>query len=341
MELLDQVGRLLTRWKRTDLVRLLKRSSCNLNVSDNYGGRLFSLLTTAEIYSPVEDYEKLEQLSQEDQALILKAFLAVNPPKDHGVEIRSIEFFLLTETLEQDVLTDEEIIKDIEAQRSLLIAVATGGPRIKDVNDEYKTRRERIREALKSRSLRDPNPYGDLWSWYGKWSSGDLPSYLSRRKYITELYEPTLRQLRNEYPVQTGGIFDEPTGWTRVDRGIGEIRERLANARTEEQYQAIGLLCREVLISLSNTVFDPSVHGTLDGVIPSETDFKRMIEAYLVRELTGSGNEAARRHAKASLDLANDLQHRRTAAFQDAALCAEATAAVVNLVAIISGQRNP
>jgi hypothetical protein len=57
-------------------------------------------------------------------------------------------------------------------------------------------------------------------------------------------------------------------------------------------------------------------------------------------ELAGGINEAARRHAKATLDVANDLQHRRTATFRDAALCAEATTSVINLVAIISGRRN-
>ena len=38
--------------------------------------------------------------------------------------------------------------------------------------------------------------------------------------------------------------------------------------------------------------------------------------------------------------LTNDLQHHRTATFRQAALCAEATASVVNLVAIISGRRD-
>jgi hypothetical protein len=35
------------------------------------------------------------------------------------------------------------------------------------------------------------------------------------------------------------------------------------------------------------------------------------------------------------------LQHKRTATFRHAALCAEATVAVINLVAIVSGQRDP
>ena len=52
-------------------------------------------------------------------------------------------------------------------------------------------------------------------------------------------------------------------------------------------------------------------------------------------------NAIARRHAKASLDLANELQHQRTAAFRKAALCAEATASVVNIIAILSGVRDP
>jgi hypothetical protein len=65
-----------------------------------------------------------------------------------------------------------------------------------------------------------------------------------------------------------------------------------------------------------------------------------MIEAYINKELAGSTNEASRRHAKAALDLANDLQHKRTAHFRQAALCAEATNSVMNLIAIISGRRD-
>jgi hypothetical protein len=66
-----------------------------------------------------------------------------------------------------------------------------------------------------------------------------------------------------------------------------------------------------------------------------------MIEAYIAVELAGATNEASRKHARAAFDLANELQHRRTANFRLAALCAEATVAVINLVAIVSGQRDP
>jgi hypothetical protein len=126
-----------------------------------------------------------------------------------------------------------------------------------------------------------------------------------------------------------------------VDRGVEKFRHAIETATREEDFQGVGLLCREVLISLAQAVYVTERHPTSDGVEPSETDAKRMLEAYMMHELAGGRNEAARRHAKAALDLANDLQHRRTAGFRDAALCTEATSAVVNLIAIISGRRDP
>ena len=239
-------------------------------------------------------------------------------------------------------MTDDELIEEIEAQRSLMITVSTGGYNsIQYVNAEYKDRRQRIREALAQRGIEDPNPFFDLWRWYGKWSSGDLPSYQSRRMYVADLYDPLIDRLRRG-KIQIGSeLFDQPTGWTKVDRGIDGIRSRLETASNEEEFQTVGLLCRETLISLAQAVYDPELHVASDGINPSKTDAKRMLEGYVSRELAGSANEEARRHARAALDLTNSLQHRRTASFRDAALCAEATIAVVNLIGIVSGHRNP
>ena len=86
--------------------------------------------------------------------------------------------------------------------------------------------------------------------------------------------------------------------------------------------------------------YDSEKHFTEDGTQPSETDAKRMLNAYIWTELAGGPNEGVRRHAKAALTLANDLQHHRTATRRQAALCAEASTSVVNLLAIISGRRD-
>jgi hypothetical protein len=234
-----------------------------------------------------------------------------------------------------------DLIQLIDAQKNLMIAVSTGGPRIQETNDEYKQRRLEIKAALLRKQLDDPNPYSDLWAWYGKWSSGDLPSYQSRRLYIGELYQPLLDKLEIEDIEHPAEPTFEDTGWVKVDRGVDSIRVRLENAKTEQEYQTVGFLCRETLISLAQSVYDPFTHKPIDGTEPSQTDAYRMLEAYFTAELAGRANEALRRHAKASLVLANALQHDRTARFRDAALCAEATRTVVNIAAIISGKRDP
>lgn len=237
-------------------------------------------------------------------------------------------------------MTDDELAEEFEAQQSLMSAVSTGGPRIQDRNREYTERRARLMEELRRRGLTDPNPHNDLWAWYGRWSKGDLPTYQSRRNYLTEMYQPLIDQIKLGATGTGARIFEEPTGWPRVDRGVDEIRHRLDQAENEEQFQAVGLLCREVLISLAQVVYDPQRHPPEDGVNPSATDAKRMLDSYLVAELPGAPNEGLRRHAKAALSLANDLQHHRTATYRQAALCAEATTSVVNLIAIISGRRD-
>ena len=237
-------------------------------------------------------------------------------------------------------MTDEDLITEIEAQRSLMVAVATGGPRIQEVNDQYSERRERISTELRRRALGDPNPFPDLWSWYGRWSSGDMDKWAQRRAFLSEMYRPLIEEIRSGPGTGRVEVFGEPTGWPRVDRGIYEIRKRLEDAENEEHFQAVGLLCRETLISLAQVVYDPKSHSSPEGGTVSETDAKRMLDQYIAVELAGGPNEGIRRHAKAALTLANDLQHHRTANYRQAALCAEASISVVNLVAIISGRRD-
>lgn len=233
-------------------------------------------------------------------------------------------------------MTNEELIAALEDLRNQLIAVATGGPRINEVNDRYQRSFANVAAELARRRIDNTITYGNLWDWYGRWSTGDLPTYQSRRDFIGAIINPIVNRIRtgrNEEP--------QPTGWHRVDRGVGELRDRLAAATTEEQFQTVGLLGRESLISLAQALYDPARHPTLDGVNASPTDAKRMLEAFIAVELAGGANEEARRHAKSALEFAVALQHRRTASFRDAALCVEATTTVVNVVAIVAGRRDP
>jgi hypothetical protein len=232
-------------------------------------------------------------------------------------------------------MTDDELLTLIEKLRSTMIAVATGGPRISDVNDEFQKDHRFLTSELAARGLDNPSPYGDLWQWYGKWSA-DIPGYAPRRAFVANLFSPLIARIQLK-----GSVEIEATGWARVDRTIREATHRLPHARNEEQFQTIGLLCREALISLAQEVFDATRHPTEPGVQVSPTDFKRMIQAYIAVEMSGSAAEEIRKHARTALDLALRLQHQRTAGFRDAAICVEATSSVINIIAIGSGRRDP
>jgi len=264
----------------------------------------------------------------DDEVLLsLSDHLKVDRPKD-------------SDKMSVSVSKVKGVIKEVELQKGLMISVATGGPRIQQVNSEYKERRLKILPILQEIGVQDPNPFGDLWNWYGKWSDGSLPSYHSRRIYIAELFQPLLDNLMllTQRKITE---YVEPTGWVRVDRNIEKIIHLLGTAANEEDFQAVGLLCRESIISLAQAVYSPELHQSVDGINPSETDAKRMLDNYIASELAGSPNEEIRKYSKNAYQLAVFLQHKRSASFRQAALCVEATRSLINIVAIISGHRDP
>ncbi|MES0098116.1 hypothetical protein [Mesorhizobium sp. M0019] len=232
-------------------------------------------------------------------------------------------------------MTDPELLALLDKLRAVMISVATGGARIGEVNNEFQEDYRTVADELRNREIENPLPYSDLWQWYGKWSA-DIAGYGPRRAYVADLFAPLISRVRASRVAET-----PPTGWARVDRTIVDARERLSRAKTEEQFQAIGLLCREALISVAQEVFDPTKHPTEADVRVSTTDYKRMIEAYVAVEMRGGAAEEVRKHARTALDLALRLQHQRTAGFRDAAICIEATSAVVGIIAIVSGRRDP
>ena len=79
MESLEGVRKLLRFRNRPDLAHLLKRSLITFDESDSYGSYLYSRLTTAEIYSPIEEYDQLSKLGDEDRQAVLNVLLEVYP----------------------------------------------------------------------------------------------------------------------------------------------------------------------------------------------------------------------------------------------------------------------
>lgn len=279
--------------------------------------------------------EALESLPDYERKRIVEALVASVPKEERPRE--SVERVQFVERGEA-IATSDALVPELILLREQMIDVAVGKKRIQDVDDYYRARHRRVRAVLAERGLEDPNQFADLWAWYRKWSA-ECSQYKERRAFVRSLYDGLLRTL-------CGGDKKlaeprEPTGWERVDRTVEKTANALLRARNEEDFQVVGHQCREVLISLAQAVYDPAAHETPDGVKPSATDAKRMFEAYINSVLPGESNEVARKYAKSGFDLANVLQHRRTATARDAGLCAEATFSVVNLIAILAGRRAP
>ncbi|WJI61348.1 hypothetical protein NLY43_22355 [Mesorhizobium sp. C416B] len=231
------------------------------------------------------------------------------------------------------------LLPDLLIHREMMIAVATGARPIQEVEDYYGARQARLIQACAAAGIPYENPHEGLWDWYRFWKDSNLATYAERRGYVRKLFAGPIAsaagRVNNPGPV----VEREPTGWERVDRSLGRARTGFSGASVEEDWQAVGLVCREVLISLGQAVYVDGVHEPEDKVKPSPTDAKRMLEAYVRHTLPGDGYKEVRTHARAAVDLAVHLQHRRTATRQMAALCLEATSSAVAVVAIIAGQK--
>ena len=231
----------------------------------------------------------------------------------------------------------DKLIDGISYLRNILVSVSTGGERIQNVEIQYKKAFNFVDKALQRLNIKNPNPFRDLWEWYGQWHSS-LPSYRDRRAYIGEMYNPIMELLEETVNPESVSVTVDLTGWERIERSINEIRMRQNEAKTEEQFQVVGLLCRETIISLGQAVYDKDKHPSVDGIEISKTDTKRMLESYIAVELSGSSNESFRRYAKITVDLANEVTHKRSASKKEAAICATATISLINLIGTIEGR---
>lgn len=311
--------------QRFDLSMLLRHCRTAMVESEVDNGFFADLIDEAIIEAPTPIDEALKKLPSQDRKRLAEAIATAYPNRKAAddIVVRS------TDAAETGAAA---LLSELLIHRAMMIDVATGGARIQDVDDYYRAREVRIRQAIPEGVTYD-NPHADLWAWYRHWSA-ELPQYRDRRFYIRQLFSPAIEAVakRSWLPSEPR----EATGWERVDRALSKARSQLETASAEEDCQAIGLLCREVIISLAQAVYDPTIHESLDGVRPSETDANRMLEAYIAHVFPGASNKEVRSHHRASLALALNLQHRRTATRQLAALCVEATASTTAVVSIIA-----
>ena len=128
----------------------------------------------------------------------------------------------------------------------------------------------------------------------------------------------------------------EPTLWQKVDRQVAAMRDQVARAESEEGYQAVGHLGREVMISLAQAVIDPAEAIGEDGKAPSDTNAARLLNAYIGKTLPGGGNEALRKAVRGAVQATSAVLHDRRATPKDASLIAELVSTSVRLMHILA-----
>ena len=325
--LLSSAIEFLDSLQRRDLSTLL--SDCELEIHEEEKDAHFwnETVAVATVHAPAPVDRVLQDMPDYEKKRIAEAIFAQQSLKSDSFNVRHLPD---KKASEQSVLLSEILL-----HQQTMIAVATGQGRIQDVNDHYKAREFRLSKKLPKEIY--SNPHKDLWDWYKFWKQ-QYSSYSERRAYVRQLFAKAIDHVAKR-PAITLVADRESTGWERVDRAIQKARSVFSEAKVEEDFQTIGLLCREVLISLAQAVFDPQIHRTLDGVVPSSTDANRMLEAFIASEVAGGSDKELRAHIRASLALALNLQHRRTANRMQALLCLEATSSASEVVRIVSKEK--
>lgn len=101
--------RILTQRNRKDLAELLVGSNDELDVTNSFGSKNFSLLSTYRISSPFSKYELLNGLPEKDKEEILKAILLIYPVRDHDPEVRWVEYLPNLSADENSVVSSDAL----------------------------------------------------------------------------------------------------------------------------------------------------------------------------------------------------------------------------------------
>ncbi len=101
---IEKLRKILISKERVDLADLFIHSRSFLNESSSFGTKLYSILSTFDVYSPVSYNEKLLRLNEFDKSLIFKSIRQIYPLKEDAPEITCINYYVDFELDEIDLV---------------------------------------------------------------------------------------------------------------------------------------------------------------------------------------------------------------------------------------------
>lgn len=185
----------------------------------------------------------------------------------------------------------------------------------------------------------DP-PFRDFSSFRSHWMRNDgYGSWQARRDILDEIFEP-LHKILDER--EAGSIASSlataisphrVTGWPRVDEEISELRRHFESASTQQDYSNVGNDCVSTLEALSAAAYDHASHGRPGEDEPPVAKTKDRLDRVIEVSLVGKENAYLRKLARASIELAQAVKHRReTATRTEAGVAADAVILLANMV---------
>lgn len=319
------------------LIEIIKKSDCEL--------RQLRLGVIGSARRSIDGYKLVFKLRQSDYNKILLSAseyesILLNAVANLGFNDRifTVKFVVMLEYAIDWIALPPEVDKTyilemLEWEKNVLIEVGTGTP-IDEYNDDYKKCHKEMTQTLKDICLIHINNFSDLRSWH-KYYKKNLSSYADRRAYIIELYDPLIKTIEDSEETDNRLIEYTPTGWTKIDHAVLLMRNERDRAESEVEYQAIGVHGRELILTLAQMVYDEEKHKHPDGNPINSAQSKRMFEAYISSRSKTMSNEKIK-FAKASIDLANNLTHKRTATRLDSELCYIAVISTIHVIYNIS-----
>ena len=116
-------------------------------------------------------------------------------------------------------------------------------------------------------------------------------------------------------------------------RKLKNIASLIDVAKEIEDFQAIGVQCREILIELGNTIYQPEMSGVEEQ--PKASNFKKKAELFAAFYLSGSEYSDYRiwinKLSESTWDYTNKITHSQTATFYEASTCVTLTTSLVSV----------
>lgn len=116
-------------------------------------------------------------------------------------------------------------------------------------------------------------------------------------------------------------------------RKLKNVATAIESATEIEDFQAIGVQCREILIELGNSIYQKEMAG--DEEQPQESNFKKKAELFISFYLSGSENKDYRNYIKkiteATWDYTCKITHTQNSTYYEVSTCITLVTSLVSL----------